>query len=182
MSEIKLPPEFESNLRRAMDVPAPGAVFVARLRSQLEQEVQNMKSKNGVQSLPTLRRSQETSDSAPFRKRFSPRLAWGLAAGLLILIIALLATSPTVVAAMKRLFGYVPGVGLVEQGSSLRIIAEPVILERDGITLTVTQAIASPEKTVIAYQVKNIPESALAPNYKEGETPQIGRASCRERV
>ena len=73
MSEIKLPPEFESNLRRAMDVPAPGAVFVARLRSQLEQEVQNMKSKNGVQSLPTLRRSQETSDSG-IRLLFPPTL------------------------------------------------------------------------------------------------------------
>lgn len=150
MSEMNLPPEFESNLRRAMHVPAPNTVFVARLRSQLEQEAHTMQTQ---------------------KHRISPRLAWGLAAGLLVLIIALLATSPTVVAAMKRLFGYVPGVGLVEQGSALRVIAEPIVVTRDGITLTVTQAIASPEKTIIAYKVENIPESALAPNYKEGETP-----------
>ncbi len=148
-----LPPELEPNLRRALHVPGPEAEFVARLRTQIQQEANSMKKENGLQSLPTLRRNQEISDSA--KKRISPRLAWGLAAALLILAVTLLATSPAVVEAMKRLFGYVPGAGLVEQGSPLRVLAGPVVVERDGVTLTVTYALSSPDKTVVAYTVEN---------------------------
>ena len=163
------PPKLETTLRQALAVPGPDAEFLARLRTQLEQEANTMKNKNGLRSLPTLRRSQETSDSET--KRISPRLAWGLAAALLILAVTLLATSPAVVEAMKRLFGYVPGAGLVEQGLPLRTLSEPVVVERGGITLTVTQALASADKTIVTYKVENIPEAALAPDFSEGQTP-----------
>ena len=76
-----------------------------------------------------------------------------------------------VVYAVGRSLGYVPGMGIVEQGTVLRILAEPAVVEREGITLTVTQGLADPEKTVIHYQVENIPEHALARDYREGETP-----------
>jgi hypothetical protein len=76
-----------------------------------------------------------------------------------------------VVYAVGRSLGYIPGMGIVERGEGLRVLAEPVVVERDGITLTVTQALASPEKTVINYQVESIPESALAKDTREGETP-----------
>ena len=76
-----------------------------------------------------------------------------------------------VVYAVGRSLGYIPGMGIVEQAEGLRVLAEPVVVEREGITLTVTQALASSEKTVINYQVENIPESALARDPREGETP-----------
>ncbi|GEM_PF-260483 len=166
-----LPPELETSLRQALHVPGPDAAFLARLRTQLEQEA-DMKTDKGVEKLPFFRnhvRNQEISESET--KRISPRLAWGLAAALLVLAVSLLATSPGVVEAMKRLFGYIPGGGLVEQGASLRVLAEPVVVERDGITLTVTQALVSPDKTVVAYTVEDIPEAALAPDFSEGQTP-----------
>ncbi len=76
-----------------------------------------------------------------------------------------------VVYAVGRSLGYIPGMGIVEQGAVLRVLTEPVVVEREGITLTVTQGLASPEKTVVNYQVENIPESALARDPREGETP-----------
>jgi hypothetical protein len=76
-----------------------------------------------------------------------------------------------VVYALGRSLGYIPGVGIVEQTVGLRVLAEPVSVERDGITLTVTQALISSEKTIVTFQVEGIPESALARDPREGETP-----------
>lgn len=73
--------------------------------------------------------------------------------------------------AVGRSLGYIPGVGLVEPGSEFRVLAAPVIVEREGITLTVTQGLASLDRTVLTYRVENIPESALARGWAEGETP-----------
>jgi hypothetical protein len=73
--------------------------------------------------------------------------------------------------AVGRSLGYIPGIGLVEPGTGLRVLPEPVVVERDGITLTVTQGLISAERTVLSYRVENIPESALARDFSEGETP-----------
>jgi hypothetical protein len=150
MTETVPSPEFEEKIRCAVDVPAAEMEFVQQLRLQLGKEAKTMTVKT---------------------QRFSPRLVWGLATVLILLMIVLLATSPTVVEAMKRMFGYIPGAGIVEQNVPLRVLAEPVIVERQGITLTVTQGLVGSDKTVLTYQVENIPESALARDYREGETP-----------
>ena len=142
--------QFEEEIRQAVAAPAPEAAFVSQLRSQLAKEAAQME---------------------PKTQRFPPRLAWGLAAVLAIVLITLLAFSPTIVEAMKRAFGYVPGAGIVEQNVPLRVLAVPVTAEREGITLTVSQALISPDKTVITYQAENIPEAALARGFVEGETP-----------
>lgn len=73
--------------------------------------------------------------------------------------------------AVGRGLGYIPGIGLVEDGATLRSLAQPVAITREGITLTVTQALASGDKTVVVYRVEGIPESALAAEYSEGQTP-----------
>jgi hypothetical protein len=73
--------------------------------------------------------------------------------------------------AVGRSLGYIPGIGLVEPGTGLRVLAEPVVVTRDGITLTVTQGLISAEQTVLSFRVENIPESALARDSSEGETP-----------
>ena len=73
--------------------------------------------------------------------------------------------------AIGRSLGYIPGVGLVEQGASIRVLAEPVSLTRDGITLTVEKAFLTADKTTLTYSVDGIPQSARP---KGGE----GGSSC----
>jgi hypothetical protein len=75
------------------------------------------------------------------------RLTWGIA--LAILLIGLLVASPQVVEALKRLLGYVPGVGYVEQGASLRMLAAPVTLEKDGLILIIEKGAADSGRTVL---------------------------------
>lgn len=87
---------------------------------------------------------------------------------LLLLAILLALTLLTGVAyAIGRLTGFIPGIGFVET-SALRVLAEPVSVTRDGITLTVEQVMLSTDKTVLVYTVEGIPADA----YEGGEGVQ----------
>ena len=69
---------------------------------------------------------------------------------ILLVLVIVLVNVPTVLAAIQRWFGYVPGFGLVHEGS-LRELAEPASLTQGNVTLRVDQALLSDEKTQISY-------------------------------
>jgi hypothetical protein len=71
----------------------------------------------------------------------------------ILLALFLLAILSGVAYAIGRSFGFSPATGIVEI-SSLRRLAEPVSLERDGIRVTVTEAAVDSDHTVIRYQVE----------------------------
>jgi len=80
---------------------------------------------------------------------------------LLFLVLLLALTLLTGVAyAIGKSLGYIPGVGIVDQSAAIRVLAEPVSVTRDGITLTVEQAILTSDKTVIVYKAEGIPQEA----------------------
>ena len=81
---------------------------------------------------------------------------------MVVVVLALLMLSGVVYAIGKSL-GYIPGVGIVEQGAPLRVLAEPVSVTRTGITITVKDAVISSDKTIIVYTVENIPLDKLSP-------------------
>ncbi len=78
---------------------------------------------------------------------------------ILVMLMALSLLSG-VVYAVGRSLGYIPGVGIVEQDTPIRILAEPVSQTRDGITLTVEQVVLTSEKTFLSYNVEGIPHDA----------------------
>jgi hypothetical protein len=85
---------------------------------------------------------------------------------LIMVVTSILIIGPQkVYASFMKLLGYVPGVGLVEQDSTIRILAEPVSLTRDGITVSVNQGILTANETRLEYGVSGVPLSA----YPEGE-------------
>lgn len=92
---------------------------------------------------------------------------------LLILTILLALTLLTGVAyAIGRLTGFIPGIGFVET-SALRVLAEPVSVTREGITLTVEQVVLSADKTVLLYRVEGIPADAYASEGEGGEPNSV---------
>jgi len=137
MSNPILPNEFEEMMKNISNVPEPDAAFINTMRARFISEGISFAKKN--------------TRTTMIRKQISPRLNWAL---LIILIVALtlLATSPTVVNALKKLFGYIPGVGLVDQSQTILVLAEPVTIQRENITLTVEQAVATAEKTTVLYR------------------------------
>lgn len=78
----------------------------------------------------------------------------------LVMLIVVMFTVPAVAQAIQRWIGYVPGFGLVQEGS-VRVIDQPVQVTQDGVTLTVTGVTSSSKKTVINYNLKNIPITAM---------------------
>src|SRR5215208_7707856 len=82
-----------------------------------------------------------------------------LMAILIVLLILLVLSSA--VYALGRAFGYNPGIGVVEQSSSMRMLEAPAPLEREGIRVTVTNVIASSASTSIRFQVEWLNSSTM---------------------
>ena len=76
----------------------------------------------------------------------------------IVCVIAVLFAIPTTAAAMKRIFWFIPGIGLVNDTEPLRVLQKPVEIEREGTTVTVLQGVIDSENTTIIYQVENLPD------------------------
>lgn len=87
------------------------------------------------------------------------------------LIIALFSV-PGVASALKNLFGYIPGVGTVDQSIPLRVLAEPVTAARDGYTLTIESALLDSTHTLLNYRI-----TGQFPTWSD---PALEPATCQE--
>jgi hypothetical protein len=86
----------------------------------------------------------------------------------LLFVLLALAFLSGVAYAIGKATGYIPGVGIVDQSAPLRILAEPVAVERDGLTVTISSVIADSTHTVVAYSMDGI------------IVPKMDRAVCGE--
>ena len=85
---------------------------------------------------------------------------------IILLAAAFIAIGPQrVLAAFQQLFGYIPGVGIVNESAPIRLLAEPVTVTRAGITVTVTSVTLTDDRTHIDYRIFGVPGSA----YPAGE-------------
>ena len=109
--------------------------------------------------------------------RMQPRTKFVSAALLVaIVLVVLFYTVPGMAAAIGRWFGYVPGVGLVREGQ-IRVLAEPVSVTRDGVTVTVDQVVLDPERTALVYSVEGIPSAARSTQGPADALPLRGLAA-----
>lgn len=129
MNDLNPSPEFEEKVRSAMKSPDASPEFANRLRNELVRRPVKMK--------PMF---------------FKP--AWALAFMLTLTVIVV--SAPGLAAALGRVFGYIPEVGLVETTSGLRMLAEPVSATRDGITLTITNVFVYEDHVELKYEVSGI--------------------------
>jgi len=136
MTEYMPSPEFEDELRAAVAVPNASDVFVSALRKELTARTEMM--------------------TKPSTKRLRPAWAIPLAFVLVMVVVTLVIGPQRVWAAVRSLFGYLPGVGYVETDGSLRVLTEPVMMEREGVTLTVEQAIVDSQRTIIIFKVEGL--------------------------
>jgi hypothetical protein len=157
MSEYFPFPEFEEKVQTAVSTPEARPEFVSQLRRDL------------------LQREMKT------RPRFALKPAWGLLIGLLA--VALIVAAPQAVKALKQLFGYVPGVGLVESYEGMRVLDEPVSLTRDGVTLTIEYVFVYEDHVELIYDVQGIDPSndgALAEDGSSSPTAFCGGVNIGE--
>lgn len=86
----------------------------------------------------------------------------------ILIVLLTLALLSGVVYAISKATGYVPEIGLIDQSVPLRVLAEPVSITRDEITITVTSALLSADKTAIFIKVENVPSSAYPTSESDG--------------
>lgn len=131
--------QLEAKIRAAVAVPQALPEFVSRLQTDLLHQA-DLKNRKAL-------------------RPFYLRPVWIAFLVVITLLIAstLIIGPRRVYAAMRQLFGYIPGVGIVEQSSGIRLLAEPVSVEQDGITVTVNQVVADATRTFVAYTVVGIP-------------------------
>lgn len=144
MNELNPTPEFEEKVRQAMDVPNASPEFVNKLRNELVRGPVKMKS----------------------RVMFKP--AWAFA---FVLVLAVIVISvPGIAAALGRLLGYVPDVGLVENTGDLRMLAEPVSVTRDGVILNITSVFVYVDHVELIYDVQGIAPINDSAQAEDGNT------------
>ena len=148
MNELTPTPLFEEDIRQSFGVPEIRSAFVDQVYGDLMQ-----------------RAAVKSRKSRPF---IGLRPAWSVALAILtLMIIGTVVIGPQrVYAAVTRLLGYIPGVGLVDQSNSIRILAEPVSQTRDGVTVSVNQAVLTTSETRLEFGVSGVPLSA----YPKSET------------
>jgi hypothetical protein len=83
---------------------------------------------------------------------------------------------------MQRLFGFIPGVGLVDRSAPIRVLAEPVVVTRSGVSLTVSQAILSADKTVLVVDVKGVPLDAYPASESDPGCPGVASLRLPDRT
>ena len=74
---------------------------------------------------------------------------------IVLALLTLLALTGVAYAIGKSL-GYIPGLGVVDQNTPLRVLAEPVVVEREGVTVTVEKGTADLQKTILRISVDGV--------------------------
>ena len=102
--------------------------------------------------------------SQPTRKTRQFRWVYVLALFALSLVM-IFAIGPNKVWAMiQQLFGYVPGVGLVDTNTQIMLLEAPQNIEREGVLLEVNQGIFSSERSIVQYNFFNVPTPDFHPD------------------
>jgi len=78
-----------------------------------------------------------------------------------IALVFILVAPQNVLGAFRSLTAYLPGIGFVHNDTNTLYLPEPVIMEQDGITLTIEQVVADAEKTVVSYRIEGLPTTEL---------------------
>jgi hypothetical protein len=146
MPDVNRPNSIEDKLHAATRMPEPRAEFLAGLRSQWSVLAAVPRRQTWVERLGASLRG--------------PVLVTVLVVAILVLGWLAVVGPQRVAAAIGSLFGYIPGEGMVAQNAPLRVLAEPVSATRDGVSLRVTSALLSGDKTRIEYTLFGVPRSA----------------------
>lgn len=137
---------FENELRKALSTPDARPEFVTKLESQLKKT--------------------SVSDKHFSHQSHRLRPAWVVVMCIVFTLAAgiLLIGPEKVYAEVLKLLGYIPGIGIVDQTQPIRVLSGPVRVTRDGVTVSVNQALLTPQKTEIDYGFSGVPLSAYPKN------------------
>ena len=116
--------------------------------SRLLHELSDERVPQDLNLLPRIRAQIETTNRAA--RKSAIRAAALL---LTVVLLSVLFTRPAVVSALREMFGFIPGVGRVDQSAPLRVLASPATSTSGDYTLHVESAVLDANRTVIDYTI-----------------------------
>ena len=129
---------FEDRIENMVQSVEPSSEFSERLWEEIRDTPQNVS-----------------------RPRKAPAWRWVPATIIIAFAIVLAIVSPEeVLASLRGLFDFLPGVGLIQDDESTLYLAKPVTLEQDGAILTIEQVVSDIDKTTVVYHIDNLPENS----------------------
>ncbi|MGB7539283.1 MAG: DUF4179 domain-containing protein [Anaerolineales bacterium] len=145
MNEYIPSPEFSNLMQAAAAAPSAPEAFVHALRARL----------------------MDPSAAVRPRNHLRRRVVWALVLGAVLMAACVVIVGPQkVVSTVQKIFGYVPGIGFVDSGS-IRVLAEPVTITRNEITITLSEVVADSVRTILILEVEGLGPLPAEPN-KEG--------------
>jgi hypothetical protein len=143
--------EFAQLIRASVAAPELPVSFLADLDFRLRAQQRNRVRRAG------------------FQRRV---IAFAAGSMLLLALIIFAAAGPErVIAAVRNALGFIPGIGFVSADTPVRVLAEPVRVERDGIAVTLTGVLADSDQTKISFTVEGLPRTATPPSAGEESCP-----------
>jgi hypothetical protein len=106
------------------------------------------------------------------RKSFMKTLRTRPLMAIVLALLTLLALTGVAYAIGKSL-GYIPGLGVVDQNTPLRVLAGPVSQTRDGVTVTIEKGTTDAQKTILRVSVDGV--DANGGPYCDNPYPQLLR-------
>ncbi len=138
---------FEEKLLSGYNKPEPDPDFVYRLEAQLKQNESEME-------------KQKTNVSFRWAYVLAP---------LMVLLIFFFAVGPSkVIAQLQTWFNFVPGLGVVENPTGIRIVSEPVYQTQDGVTVGIKSGLITPDQANFEVDLIDVPVEAMW-SYNPGE-------------
>ncbi len=133
---------IEQDLNTVFTHPDPDPAFLEGLEGRLKAQL-TAEDRLPARQLPLWGRQ-----DANYPRWFRPAIiAAGILAGLAILVAAI--GPQKVLADLRGIIGYIPGIGFVDNAETAREIANVVRVEREGVTVTIQQAVADENSTRI---------------------------------
>lgn len=136
-------PAIEADLLAMFTSRQPDAEFAARLEAELLKRAAAARSASPKDQKPRWRQI----------LNMKPLLTASLIVIVLILAVVTAIGPQRVLAAVQNLLGYVPGIGFVDLEGA-RMLASPVSMTKEGITLELEQVVASREETTVAFRLR----------------------------
>lgn len=141
--------------------PAPDQQFLDNLEDELVKQARVL----GFMQVQETAPSQNVSVNGRGKRRFKwisllwpiKTSRWSFAAILILLALAAvtIAGPERVVAQVRKLLDYVPGIGFTDVSQSYEL-PEPVVANRNGISLEIKQVLAQPERTTVILAVNGL--------------------------
>lgn len=147
---------IEEKIKSSFDLPEPSSEFERSLAQTLRARV----------NAQIIRPRHHFQVSRP--------LAFALVCVAMVAIVVFALGPQKVLAQIQSWLGFIPGIGLVsEKGSALRVLAEPAFQTLDGITVEVSEAVASSDKTYVNYQVFGLTNQHFPSNESDSGCPFV---------